>query len=247
MTLVVLFDWDLDFGRCIGVRLPNDQFESRRPMDDPRVQLSREDWALADELPQRRRRPWVAGRAAMRIALAREGIDSRAIGRDDRGAPVLPAGCSGSISHKEVQRPDDLPSHASCEGGDVIAVALVKREPVARLGVDVEFDRAPSVDIASHVLTSDEDAALADLDPATRPREVVLRFSAKEALYKAVDPFVRRHIGFKEVKVTPHPDGSGDVEWRLAGKAGEPPFESRVLWRRELGLVVTMARVWRAG
>lgn len=247
MTLVVLFDWDLDVGRCIGVRLPNDESESLRPVVDPTVQLACEEWALADELPQRRRRTWVAGRAAMRIALDRKGIDACAIGRDARGAPVLPIGCAGSISHKEVQRHDDLPSRASYERGEVIAVAIAKQETVARLGVDVELDRAPAMDIASHVLTQDEDAALAELDPAARAHEVVLRFSAKEALYKAVDPFVRRYVGFKEVAVTPHPDGSADVEWRLVGKAGEPPFESRVLWRRDLGLVVTMARVWRAG
>jgi 4'-phosphopantetheinyl transferase EntD len=181
----------------------------------------------------------------MRIALAREGIEAPAVDRDDRGAPVLPPAWAGSISHKEVLRAGDIVGDATCERGDVVAVALAGREPMARLGVDVEFDRVPTVDISSHVLTQDEDAALAEMETSARAREVALRFSAKEALYKAVDPFVRRYIGFKEVTVNPHPDGSADAAWHLGAESREGPFASSVLWRRTLGLVVTMARVWR--
>jgi 4'-phosphopantetheinyl transferase EntD len=243
VALVDLFDWDLPIGRCIGVLMQYEQSECVSL--DSRVPLVVDEWAFADQLAPRRRRSWVAGRAAMRIALAREGIEAPAVDHDDRGAPVLPPGWSGSISHKEVQRTGETLGGAACERGDVVAVALAGREAMARLGVDVEFDRAPSMDIASHVLRQDEDAALAEMETPARAREVVLRFSAKEALFKALDPFVRRHVGFNEVAVTPHRDGFAGVVWHLASERDEGSFASDVIWRRTTGLVVTMARVRR--
>jgi len=178
----------------------------------------------------------------MRLALSYNGIDPvDAIGRDDRGAPVVPAGFAGSISHKEMWPPGDRIGDGEDDGGMVVAAALVSRETVARVGVDVEADRSLSRDVASRVLATDEAAEVASMDPETYRREVALRFSAKEALYKAIDPFVRRYVGFKEVAVASRPDGTVDVHWRLA--LGEGPFDSAALWRRIPGFVVTMARV----
>jgi 4'-phosphopantetheinyl transferase EntD len=244
MDLVVLFDWDLPLGRCVGVRLACEQSEPATAVSRAGITLLDQEWAMADDFPPRRRRSWIAGRAAMRIALAREGTEAPAVGHDDRGAPVLPAGYGGSISHKEVARPDEV-GGSSWERADVVAVALVRRELVARLGVDVEIDRCPSADIATRILRGDEVAAVEGMDPAVRTRETLLRFSAKEALYKAIDPYVRRYVGFKEVAVTPHPDGSADVAWHLEARQGQGSFESSVLWRSVSGLIVTMAKVWR--
>ena len=44
----------------------------------------------------------------------------------------------------------------------------------------------------------DERAALAALDPAARDAEVLFRFAAKEAIYKALDPWVQRLVSFQE-------------------------------------------------
>ena len=71
----------------------------------------------------------------MREALLRVEIDAPAVLTDSRGAPVLPAGVSGSISHKTK-----------------LAVALVARESRARLGVDIEDDVVGSLDISRRVL-----------------------------------------------------------------------------------------------
>jgi 4'-phosphopantetheinyl transferase EntD len=51
------------------------------------------------------------------------------------------------------------------------------------------------------VLLPDELAALNDND-SRRRREMFERFSLKEALYKGLDPFVRRYVGFLEVGVS---------------------------------------------
>jgi 4'-phosphopantetheinyl transferase EntD len=246
VALVVLFDWDLPLGRCVGVRLASEPSEGNEVDSRRGLPLLDAEWQMTEALPPRRRRPWIAGRAAIRIALAREGMEAPAVGHDDRGAPVLPAGCAGSISHKEVRRADEADAEASWAPGDVAAVALVRREFAARLGVDVELDRRLSADIASRVLTGGEETGIAGMDQAMRSREVLLRFSAKEAIYKAVDPYVRRYVGFKEVGVTPRPDGSADVTWHLDPQENnEGLFDASVLWRRVSGLVVTMARVGR--
>jgi 4'-phosphopantetheinyl transferase EntD len=162
----------------------------------------------------------------MREALARVGLTQVEVPRDDRGAPVLPAGIAGSITHKEG-----------------LAAALAARESRARIGVDVELDAPRLLDIASRVLTPSELAEIAHLDATERAREVLLRFSAKEAIYKGLDPFVRRYVGFHEVAVSPLPDGRARVTSELRDDEG--PFDVEVRWRRFDGIVLTTARVVR--
>src|ERR1019366_2690292 len=174
------------------------------------------------------RRSWTGGRAAMREALARSGLAAAGVPADDRGAPVLPPGVAGSITHKER-----------------IAAAIVAFEARARVGVDVEMDVARSHDIAPRVLRDAERDELAALDADLRAREVLLRFSAKEAIYKALDPFVRRYVGFNEVSVSPRDDGGAVVASYL--REGEGPFAIDVRWRRFDGIVLTTARIERAG
>jgi 4'-phosphopantetheinyl transferase EntD len=222
----VAFDLDLEHGRCLGVRLDG-------PPDalDPlaREALPPEEQAFGQRLAPLRRRTWIGGRIALRLALARCGMEAPAVLADDRGAPLAPSGIAVSISHKER-----------------IAVALVAKT-AARIGVDVEVDAARGLDIAPRVLLDDEAVELAGLDAAARAREVLLRFSAKEAVYKALDPFVRRFVAFREVAVTPQPDGGARV--RLALSEGEGPFAVEVRWLRLDGLVLTTAasRVVRLG
>ncbi|MGH7435703.1 MAG: 4'-phosphopantetheinyl transferase family protein, partial [Polyangiaceae bacterium] len=163
-----------------------------------------------------------------RLALARAGLACpSAILADDRGAPRTPGDLIVSISHKEN-----------------VAVALVARAGgAARIGVDVEHDRERRHDIATRVLTAAERSEIAGLADRQHAREVTVRFSAKEAVYKAIDPFVRRYVGFHEVEVTPHPDGTASVAPALA----EGPFTIDATWRLFDGLILTTARVSPSG
>lgn len=129
--------------------------------------------AHADALSPVRRREFAAGRAALRAAL---GFDA-AILPDDRGAPVLPAGYVGSISHK----------------GE-LAAGLVARDDGARIGVDLEVAAPSRQAIERRILTPREQAAISG-------RQITLAFAIKEAIYKAIDPFVRRYVGFTEVEL----------------------------------------------
>ena len=217
----IAFDFRLEHGRCVGVRIPEGDAGLNALAEQA---LSPEERGFASKFVALRRRSWVGGRVAMRQALLLAGIDAPAVLPDARGAPVLPEGVVGSVSHK-----------------DALAVALVARDTVARVGVDVELDADLRHDISSSVLTEAEVAELAPMTHAARVREVVLRFSAKEAIYKAVDPFVRRFVGFKEVSVRPLSDGTVQVRSHLPSSEG--PFVIEVRWLPWDGFVLTTARV----
>jgi 4'-phosphopantetheinyl transferase EntD len=221
VDLDVVFDLELAHGRCVGVRIPDlpDAVEALAESMLPALERNAHSTRFAA-----RRRAWVGGRVALRRTLTLLDIDAPAILSDDRGAPLLPSGVAASISHK-----------------DWIAVALVARETVARVGIDVETDVEPSSAIASRVLADDELSEVEALDSTVRSREVLVRFSAKEAVYKALDPFVRRYVGFKEVSISLLPTGDAVVRCRLRAKEG--PFAIGVRWRRHNGLVLTTARV----
>jgi 4'-phosphopantetheinyl transferase EntD len=221
MSPAIAFELALDHGLCLGVWLPRAAEDA-----DALAQgvLGAEELATAGTMTAVRRRTWIGGRVALRLALERAGIDAPPVLVDDRGAPTLPRGVGGSISHKEE-----------------LAVALVAREPGgARIGVDVEGDRPRPIDISSRVLTPEELREIVSLAPADRDREVLLRFSAKEAIYKALDPFVRRYVGFHEVCVSPRADGTADVRPRWAEKTS---FAIDVRWRYVEGAIVTTARI----
>lgn len=171
--------------------------------------------SIADLRAAHARPAFVAGRLALRAALRSHGealpdaeIDAPIV-HDARGAPVLPGGWTGSISHKET-----------------IALALARPSRGVHVGVDVEVERPGRIDISRRVLTDAELAELAarpDQSPAARAAFTLQRFSMKEAVYKAIDPIVRRYVGFREVQLEPRGDAWACVF--VAQRADEPRLE----------------------
>lgn len=207
----------------------------------PLMGASRETWttplhpaerAMAARWADRRVRTFAAGRAALRAALRELGADVEGpILATPRGAPLLPPHLRGSISHK-----------------DEVAVALAAhaRDVNVYLGVDVELVDARRSDVSRLVLTERERAELETLAALDRPahaRAVLLRFSLKEALYKALDPYVQRWVGFHEVEVRPHHDGSAPFTLHLP--ASEGPFAAEGTWTARGDTILTAAWVAR--
>jgi enterobactin synthetase component D len=214
---------ELPFGTCVGVSLPVDgAFEIPAGLHPVEA-------AFARALPEARRVGWVGGRVALRAALAIVGVEALdPMLSTPRGAPLLPGGAVGSVSHKRT-----------------IAVALCAPEadPRATLGIDIEDLRPLRTDIASRVLTSDELALLPAEGPA-RDAAVLLAFSAKEAIYKALDPWVHRFVGFQEASVTRASDGALTARLALAGREG--PFSVELHHARiedEERVILVAARV----
>jgi enterobactin synthetase component D len=158
-------------GRCVILELAADDTPPLHPSEQP----------LADSLGPVRRRELAAGRTALRAALE---LDVPILA-DDRGAPTLPAGWVGSISHKGSR-----------------AAGLVAPAGDGFVGIDLELAAAPRMPIEHRILTERERAAIRD------PRQVTLAFSIKEAIYKAIDPIVRRYVAFTEVELAIDPSGA---------------------------------------
>jgi 4'-phosphopantetheinyl transferase EntD len=180
--------------------------------------------ALARTLQGFRQPQFVGGRIALRRACEQLGIRPPPILSDDRGAPILPAGLAGSVSHKRN-----------------LAVGMASHDTLGTLGVDLEDYEPFRLGIAEHVLVAEELDAIRDLPDARRWIAMLVRFSIKESVYKALDRHVRRYVGFHEAIV--HPDLQGGVEVRLALEQGEGPFvvDARFEWL--YGRLLTSARI----
>jgi phosphopantetheine--protein transferase-like protein len=218
------FHRQLPFGVCAAISLPEgDDF----PMPDG---LHPDEATHARGVPPARRASWVGGRLALRAALS--ALGAQAVGpilATARGAPVLPSGFVGSISHKR-----DLA---------VALAAPAEGASSATLGIDVETPRRFRHDISRHVLTPDERAALSTLEGAARDLEILRRFAAKEAVYKALDPWVRRFVSFQEVALVSLSDGQLDA--RLTLGADEGAFAVEVHDASDASLILVAARAVR--
>ncbi|HEY5950702.1 MAG TPA: 4'-phosphopantetheinyl transferase superfamily protein [Kofleriaceae bacterium] len=196
---------DTPHGRCLIVELGEGD-------DGPLVGDER---AIAAALPALRRREFIAGRTALRSLLG----EPVAIVPDDRGAPVLPAGWVGSISHKGER-----------------AAALVAPAGDGFVGLDIELAAPPRLPIEKRILTPREQ------DQIVEGRDVTLRFAIKEAIYKAVDPMVRRYVGFTEVELDVAADGTCAVHIVDGSRL---PVVVEAWWRERDGLWLATARARR--
>ena len=211
------------FGRLVGVALPAE--DDLAAVEALAAALPDEERAHAATLAPVRRVTWVGGRVALHAALEELGAAAAPIASTPRGAPILPAGFAGSIAHKRA-----------------LAVALAApAAPDVTIGVDVEQDwtlRAPAVDITERVLTPAERARVETLAEPARATAVLRAFAAKEAIYKALDPWLGRYVGFREVEL----DGATA---RFVPRADEPAFTIELADEALPGYLLVTARVQR--
>ncbi|CAM9623977.1 unnamed protein product, partial [Ectocarpus fasciculatus] len=139
---------------------------------------------------------FLAGRAALRRSILRmeSHLTVPSILPNRHGAPILPLDVKGSISHK-----------------DGLAVGLALSNFSGTVGVDIEQFASSSGSTLpiSRILTMHERNNIGELNGMfVSVEEVLLRFSLKEALFKAVHPVVERFIGMRDVEIDPHNDGT---------------------------------------
>ena len=191
-------------------------------------QLPSAEAELALSLKGYRQTQFVGGRLALRAASAQLGVSPPPLLQTPRGAPVMPRGLVGSVSHKSR-----------------LAIAMVSRDDQRTLGVDLE-DYAPErLNIAPRVLTEGELDEVRKLQQDRQWIAVLIRFSIKEATYKALDPIVQRYVGFHEAIVTP--DLSGGAQVRLALANQEGPFEVDAHYEWLHGQLFTSVRIRQKG
>eukprot|EP00934_Nitzschia_sp_Nitz4_P004685 Nitzschia sp. Nitz4//scaffold58_size112336//99354//100497//NITZ4_004050-RA/size112336-augustus-gene-0.25-mRNA-1//-1//CDS//3329555040//4675//frame0 len=226
----VWLDEQLSMGRCVGVCLP-------QPISSVQVHQDPHHWAhdcfhpdeiqYASQLPPGKDSSFWLGRLALRHALD---FPDYPILKDSHGRPNLPLGVFASISHKQ--------NHA---------IALISSDTsIAGIGVDLEssLPRKRPRSIATRVLTVEEQEALGSLTGISRDEEVLLRFSLKEAVYKAIHPVVNRYVGFQQVEVQPFNDGTATCCWNFPSiwiPSSCSSLEIRLQWRQQDSFFLTAA------
>jgi enterobactin synthetase component D len=210
-------------GVLAGVALPG----GPEPVPDAVLaQLSPEEREFAQGLRGYRQPEWVGGRLAAHAAARVLGRRLGPILPDERGAPQASGGLALSISHKR-----DL------------AVALAARQENGPIGVDLEEFAPERPGVAQKVLTEAELAAVAALPDDRRWTATLLRFSIKEAVYKALAPRLKRYVDFQEAEVEPLTDGTARVELRLSAGPSPALAEARYRWL-DHGVVCTVRLRW---
>jgi 4'-phosphopantetheinyl transferase EntD len=148
------------------------------------IELFPAERAALGRAVEKRRREFISGRACARLALRRLGAPVVAIPSGKNGEPRWPTGVVGSITH--------------CQGYRACAAAW--SEAIISLGIDAE----PNAPLPDGVL--EEVAQGRELEPIAAGADGVhvdrLRFSAKEAVYKAWFPLAGRWLGFDDVELS---------------------------------------------
>jgi enterobactin synthetase component D len=155
------------------------------------------DWRLFDDImlpgelenaADRRKLHFRLGRlcAARALQQLSPGHPAGPLERDDAGAPCWPDGVTGSITHTN--------------GFASAAVAWTR--DAASLGIDVERTMpAPQAQKVARVIASAGEVAIAERATSDAATAVTVVFCAKEAVFKALHPLVRRRFGYADVRV----------------------------------------------
>lgn len=151
---------------------------------DPRVlgpvaDVWPEERAAVERAVAKRRNEYFATRHLARLALTELAVPGCPILNNSDRSPRWPSGVVGSLSHTDTW----------------CGVALTRRtDGICGLGIDLERAGSVSPEVEQRISSARE---LRGSDPTAAS----LRFSAKEALYKAIFPFVNRFVGFLEVEI----------------------------------------------
>jgi 4'-phosphopantetheinyl transferase EntD len=169
--------------------------------------------------------------------------------KDEYGRPNLPPGALGSISHKkntavalvQCRRRDDDDNSDNDDNSMQMGI-----------GVDLELTStaAGRPSIARKIWTPNELSKLgqvaiindkdensngsSDQQPLfmSIEEEVLLRFSIKEALYKAMHPLINQYVSFQEAETQPLANGTFAIHFQLKSGAHEQFQHVTAHWRR---------------
>ena len=172
-----------------------------------------------DRCVPKRQAEYLFGRLAARRALADIGCTGAQVGTGPQREPLWPEGILGAITHTD--------RHA--------AATAVQAGSLRGVGIDIEAALRPDA-VASteqYAVDAREQAVLRAQAALAYPLALAIVFSAKESIYKALFPTVRRYFGFEAVRIDALDAERGEVhftametlcpDW-LAGCRGRADF-----------------------
>ena len=148
---------------------------------------------------------------------------------DAHGAPNLPQHVHGSISHK-----------------DNLGVGVAIIDSSGRVGCDIErCTNSNAAMLAKRVLTDNERKSLGPIvdtdnnsevmmscDVQSIEEDIMLRFSFKEAVFKAIHPYLARQVDFDEVEVYPKAGGKAEVFFKFRKNLESEFLSCNATWYR---------------
>lgn len=158
---------------------------------DRSLLFPQEELAIQRAVP-RRVSEFIGGRVAARQAMRKLGIQPGPIPMGPDRAPIWPMGTVGSISH----------------AGDLCLATVARTQDYQMIGVDLEPDTPLAADLVDEVSTADELSERPDAPPTVAAKRI---FSAKEAVYKAIYPRLRKVVGFGAVTIRYTSEGEGEA------------------------------------
>ena len=132
------------------------------------------------------------GRACARRGLAELGIDGFSLLSGEKREPLWPPATVGSITHTT----------------GFAAAVVARSAQIEALGIDCEVIESVGEDLWERICTPQEQERLGLLPEAQAQRQAALIFAAKEAFYKCQFPLSREWVGFEDVSIEVHDNGT---------------------------------------
>jgi len=132
----------------------------------------------------KRQAEYLAGRVCAKNALLTFGVNDFQITSAENRAPIWPKNMCGSITHTQ----------------NIAAAAVTNNPNVSGLGIDIEcvMEEEQEKELCSYIITPNEKSTFLKLSKlSSNPLTII--FSAKESIYKALYPTVRRFFDFNAV------------------------------------------------
>jgi 4'-phosphopantetheinyl transferase EntD len=147
-------------------------------------QLYKEERALIEHAIKKRQNDFAVGRLCAKKALSALGIENFPVLMNPKGAPIWPAGVSGSISHAK----------GCC------AAVVAQIQDGESLGLDIEEISRIKESIWEYAFCPEEIVWLRTQSTES-PKWASVIFAAKEAFYKAQYPITHSWFGFKDAVI----------------------------------------------
>ncbi|KAL3769753.1 hypothetical protein ACHAW5_003021 [Stephanodiscus triporus] len=160
----------------------------------------------------------------------------------DNGLTALDA---SSVSWREECTILDQDEEKGLDDGDGVS-CLSSPLTVRGIGIDLErIDARRGRRIERKVLTENEQLELGGLEGmgVSSAEEVMLRFSLKESVYKAMHPVLCQYVGFQEAEITPLSDGTAKVTLNLINGSHLGIVVQSASWRKMGDFFITSASV----
>lgn len=137
-----------------------------------------------NKAPVKRRTEYVAARYAAKLLLEDEGCYDN-VGSNLSRAPIWPTGFCGSISHS----------------GNFSIASIAPRTTTLTLGIDIEMLGSKSIVRAADIFCTPVEQTLLSSCHIAYETALLIAFSAKESLFKALFPEANNSFGFKSSRI----------------------------------------------